>query len=84
MRPFIKNTKLSETLTLSEYPEGFWIYDTTQGMNIAMRAKTSEEAFIEALTYYQHKLTKVESEHTHLKGLVDSFVENFIKDDEEW
>lgn len=86
MRPAIKSTKLSETLTLSECHNGFWLYDTTRGMNLAMRAKTPEEAFVGALGYYQKRLKEVEDAHTHLKGLVGSFVENFIEDeeDEQW
>ena len=83
MRPAIKNTKLSETLTLSECHDGFWLYDKTRGMNLAMSTKTPEEAFVTALTYYQSRLTEVEHKYTHLKGLVDSFVENFIEDDQE-
>lgn len=83
MRPAIKNTVLTDTLTLSECHDGFWLYDETRGMNLAMRAKTSTDAFVEALDYYQRRLKEVEAAHTHLKGLVDSFVGNFVEDAEE-
>jgi len=36
----IRNIKLSDTLTISECKDGYWIYDKTRGMNISMRAKT--------------------------------------------
>ena len=52
-------------------------------MNLAMRAKTPTDAFVKALGYYQHRLKEVEAAHTNLKGLVDSFVGNFVEDAEE-
>ena len=82
MRSATKSTKLSETLILSECHDGFWLYDATRGMNLAMRYKTPEDALVAALTYYQERLAHVEHRLNHLKGLVDSFVENFIEDDE--
>lgn len=69
---------LSETLNLCEYKTGgslgFWLYDETRGMNLAMRAKTSTKAFVEALTYYQARLAKVESDYKSLSAKVDAFV----------
>lgn len=47
-----------------------------------MRDKTPEDALVTALTYYQERLAHVEHRLNHLKGLVDSFVGNFIEDDE--
>lgn len=68
----------NETITLSECPDGFWLYDYTRGMNLAMRAKTVQDAFVEALLYYQKRLKHVENELKELKTLVDNFVGNFI------
>jgi len=54
--------ELSGTLTLCEYTNprngsyGFWLHDKTRGMNLSIRAKTAEAAFVEALTYYQGRL----------------------------
>lgn len=79
--------KLSETLSLCEYQNpknghfGFWLYDETRGMNLAIRAKTSQDAFVKALHYYQSRLTEVEQEHKALKDKVDKFVEQFIEED---
>ena len=85
--------KLSDTLTLCEYiaPEnwhyqtgnyGFWLYDETQGMNLSMRAKTAEAAFVEALTYYQNRLLEVEKAHKELTKKVDAFVSQFAEPEE--
>ena len=83
MRPEIKTTKLTDTLTLSECHDGFWLYDKTRGMNLSMRAKTPTDAFVKALTYYQRRLSEVETAHRELRGLVDGFVSNFIDDEGE-
>ena len=83
MRPAIKKMKLTDTLTLFECHDGFWLYDKTRGMNLSMRAKTPTDAFVEALTYYQRRLSGVEAAHRNLSGLVDAFVSNFTDDEEE-
>lgn len=75
---------LSDTLTLCEFEnggsKGFWLYDETRGMNLAMRAKTADEAFVCALTYYQDRLKAVELEYRNLRKGVDAFVEQFSED----
>jgi len=76
----ISNRILSDTLTLSECKSGFWLYDKTRGMNLAMRAKTAEEAFTRALTYYQRRLSTVESEFTVLSKRVGDFMAPFVKE----
>jgi hypothetical protein len=50
-----------------------------------MRAKTAQDAFVEALSYYQNRLTDVEQELQTLKSKVEAFVEDVHKcpDDEE-
>jgi hypothetical protein len=81
--------KLSETLTMCEYQNpkngsfGFWLYDETRGMNLAMRAKTSTEAFVEALSYYQERLAEVEHDFASMKTKVDIFVNQFTDDEYE-
>ncbi len=80
--------KLSDTLSLCEYRNtksghfGFWLYDETRGMNLSMRAKTAQDAFVEALHYYQVRLKHVEGEHNNLKLKVDAFVSQFVEDDD--
>lgn len=77
--------KLSDTLSLCEYKSGghlgFWLYDDTRRMNLSMRAKTGTDAFIEALTYYQKRLTAVEADYASLRAKVDSFVVQFVVDE---
>lgn len=70
----ISHTKLSPTLTITECPDGFWLWDETRGMNLSMKAKSSTEAFVEALTYYQHRLVEVETELRLLKKNVETFI----------
>lgn len=79
-KPPTWSVKLSDTLTLCEYPKesghcGLWLHDKVQGMNLSMRAKTEREAFVEALTYYQERLTKIEDEHYQLRQKVNAFIE---------
>lgn len=80
-RKAIKNTKVTGTLTLSECEDGFWLYDYTRGMNLSMRAKTPESAFVEAILYYQKRTNKVESELRDLKKAVGTFVEAVSEDE---
>ena len=81
MRKSISQIRLSTTLHISECRDGWWLYDETQGMNLGMRAKTRDAAFVEALSYYQRRLTEVEKELAELTAKVDAFVSQF-KDEE--
>jgi len=78
----IKQVFENKTLSLHECADGFWLYDETQGMNIAMRAKTEQAAFIEALMYYQERLKKIENEHESLQQKVDSFLALFAEEED--
>lgn len=71
------HTKLSDTLTLSECKDGFWLYDTTRGMNLSMRANSPTDAFVEALEYYQRRLKEVETSYFDMRAKVDVFVAHF-------
>lgn len=74
----------NDTLTLVKTEkEGYWLYDSVRGMNISMRAKTEQDAFVEALMYYQKRMKVIELELSSLKDKVDSFVNLFIVDDED-
>lgn len=77
----ISSTKLSATLILSECTDGFWLYDETRGMNLSMKAKTPTDAFVEALTYYQRRLTELEEAYWSMKDKVDAFVSQFKEDE---
>lgn len=83
MSKVITHTVLSDTLAITECKDGFWLYDKTRGMNLAMRAKTRDVAFTEALTYYQERLAEVEKAHKELTAKVDAFVSQFTEDEED-
>lgn len=80
----INHVQLTETLGLTECQDGFWLYDKTRGMNLSMRAKTPQDAFVEALGYYQRRLAEVEAKHHELETKVNAFVEQFIEPQEGW
>jgi len=78
----MKNTLFkNDTLSLTECKDGFWLYDTIRGMNISMRAKTEQEAFIKALEYYQKRLKVVEKDYKVLNDKVSLFVSTVVDDD---
>ena len=52
-------------------------------MNLSMRAKTSQDAFTEALTYYQNRLLEVETAFKELKAKVEVFVSQFVEKETE-
>lgn len=79
----ISFTQLSDTLSIGEFNDGFWLYDETRGMNLAMRAKSRDEAFTEALTYYQKRLKKLEEKHGDLVRKVNSFIGQFSEEEDD-
>lgn len=83
MSKVINHTDLTGTLTITECTDGFWLYDYTRGMNLAMRAKTEREAFVDALEYYQKRLSDLERAHNCLNKRVNDFVSQFKDEDDE-
>ena len=83
MSKVINHKELSPTLSMSECTDGFWLYDDTRGMNLAMREKTEEAAYIEALEYYQERLKEVENNYKSLKSKVDHFISQVADDDDD-
>lgn len=83
MSKVINHKELSPTLSMSECTDGFWLYDDTRGMNLAMREKTEEAAYIEALEYYQERLKEVENNYNNLKAKVDHFISQVADDDDD-
>ncbi len=59
----------------------FWLYDETRGMNLSIRSKSKEEAFIETIEYYQKRLLEVENEYNTLSKKVETFVDLFKEDE---
>ena len=77
MSDFIKTIFKNELFSLSECKSGFWLYDYVLSQNISMRAKDEQSAFIEALTYYQKKLSEYKLKHGNLMKKIDKFIEEF-------
>lgn len=71
----------TETIHLHRCIDGFWLYDETRGMNLSMKAKSGQDAFIEALEYYQERLTLIEQQYNDLCAKVDDFVSLFDNKD---
>lgn len=66
--------ELTKTIKIAHRHDGYWLWDDTRQMNLAMRASSEQEAFVRALTYYQNRLTQVEAAHKKLKEQVDAFL----------
>jgi len=78
----IRSIKLTDTLTISECKDGYWLYDKTRGMNLAMRAKTEQDAYVDAITYYQKRCAEIEHKKKKLYNSVNSFIESLSDNDE--
>lgn len=78
----IRTIKLTDTLALSECKDGWWLYDKVVGMNLGMRCKSPDAAFVEALTYYQEQLTLAEENLKSLSEKVERFVDQFVTEDD--
>lgn len=76
--------KLSDKLELRHGWDGYWLWDKTQGMNLAMRAKTEREAFVEALKYYQNRQPEIEKELKDLKAKVNRFLSEVLPECDEY
>jgi len=73
--------RLTDTISLAEQKNGFWLYDKTRGINLAMRADTERAAFLEALSYYQRRTEEVETKLRALETLVEAFNEATTAED---
>lgn len=81
MAKAIRNVFKLDTLALTECNDGFYLYDNVVGMNISMRAKTEQDACIEALLYYQKRLMEVKADYKTLDNKVQSFLSQFEEED---
>lgn len=78
----IRSIKLTDTLTISECKDGYWLYDKTRGMNLAMRAKTEQDAYVFAITYYQKRCAEIEQKKKELYDKVNNFIGSLSDNDE--
>ena len=77
----IKNIFKTETLCLTECTDGYFLYDYVIEMNISMRAKTEQDACIEALLYYQKTLQELKLNYKTLNNKVEKFVSEFLDEE---
>lgn len=71
----------NENMQLSQGIDGYWLYDYIQGMNLSMKAKTEQEAFVKALTYYQKRYKESKIRYDELHNNVSNFIESLSKED---
>lgn len=83
MAKYIKRIFQTDTLSLTECNDGFYLYDTVVKMNISMRAKTEQDAFIEALMYYQKSLKETKTKLNDIEDKVYNFIGQFDNEEEE-
>ena len=78
----IRSIKLTDTLTISECKDGYWLYDKTRGMNLSMRAKTKQDAYVDTINYYQKRCAEIEMKKKKLYDNVNNFIETLTDNDE--
>jgi hypothetical protein len=79
---WIRNVFSTDTLSLTECTDGYYLYDKVIGYNIVMRAKTEQEACIEALLHYQKEHSSLQKDYKELYAKVEFFVTQFIEPDD--
>lgn len=78
-----RHPSTKELITLSNCTDGWWLWDHSRGMNLAMKEESERQSFISAIGYYQDRLTKVEREYNDMAQKVEHFVEQFKEKDED-
>mgnify|MGYP003402959787 FL=1 len=81
MGKVIRNIFKSEKISLSECTDGFFLFDFVRGQNISIRAKNEKSAFIEAILWYQKRLTDSQLKYRELNNKVNGFISQFNDDD---
>lgn len=79
----IRNIFKTNTLTLTECTDGYYLWDKIAGFNISIHAKSEQQAFIEGLEYYQRSHFNLKKEYRELDNKVQSFLSQFEKEDHE-
>lgn len=81
MSKVVRKVFKMDTLSLHECTDGYYLYDYVIGSNISMRAKTEQDAYIEALLYYQKRLAEVKKDYKVLSEKVENFISQFDLDE---
>lgn len=80
MAKAIRNVFKLDTISLTECNDGYYLYDYVVGMNITMRAKTEQDACVEALLWYQKSLLDAKLKYNILNNKVENFLSQFDTD----
>jgi hypothetical protein len=83
MAKFIRGVFNNDTLNVCECNDGYWVYDKIQKYNIVMRAKTEQDAFVEAILHHQKRLKEKTDSLKELESKVYGFVSQFTHEDED-
>ncbi len=84
MSKVISYTKLTPTLFLSECTDGFWLWDEDSKRNLSMKAKTAQDALVEALDIALERCARFEKAYAELSKKVNAFVFQFKDDEKPW
>jgi len=82
MAKAIRNVFKIDTLSLVECNDGYYLYDKVVRMNISMRAKTEQDACIQALLYYQKRLQEVKLDYKELNDKVQGFISQIGREED--
>ena len=82
MKKAIRKVFKTDTLSLHECTDGYYLYDYVVGMNISMRAKTEQDAYIETLLWYQKKLQNAKLDYKILNDKVQNFISHIGGEEE--
>ena len=61
--------------------EEYWLYDEIQGYNIVMQAKSKDEAFSEAIHYYQKRYKSLKEDSNRINNEINTFINLMAKED---
>lgn len=78
----IKSVFKTDTLVLTECTDGYYLWDKVAGFNIAIHAKTEQEALIDGLKYYQTYHSKLKKDYKELNDKVESFLCQFDREED--
>lgn len=56
---------------LSHHRDGWWLWDSTVSMNLAIRAPSRDAAIDEAIAFYQRRLAELKAKNNDLSAKLD-------------
>ncbi|GAA4649069.1 hypothetical protein GCM10023116_13430 [Kistimonas scapharcae] len=74
---YLNNKKMH----ITECTDGFWLYDEDRGRNLAMGAVSEREAMVEALRYYQQRVTALQTSNKRLRQHLIAIAEIIEQED---